>query len=254
MTDAALEVDNVSLRFGGIQALLEVSASVQPGEILGIIGPNGAGKTTLLNIMSGIYRPDSGTVHLNGVNATGKSLHRVARYRVARTFQQPSLLTSETVWTNVMLGRQIHLRKGVISNLLYWGGTRREERVHGKIVEKALSMTGIEHLADREVSSLPHGALRLVELARAIVMESKVLLLDEPASGMTLDEREEIAAVLRRIRSEVGTAQVLIEHNVNFVSSLCDQIMVLNFGQVIARGTPTEVLADPQVSLVFLGH
>jgi ABC-type branched-subunit amino acid transport system ATPase component len=254
MTNDALEVRDVSLRFGGIHALSEVSVSVQPGEIFGIIGPNGAGKTTLLNVMSGIYRPDSGSVFLNGVDATGKSLHRVARYGVARTFQQPSLLTSETVWTNVLLGRQLHLRRGVISNMIYWGGTRREERSHGMIAENALAMTGISHLKNRVVSSLPHGALRLVELARAMVMESKVLLLDEPASGMTLEERQEIASVLQRIRAEVGTAQVLIEHNVNFVSSLCDRILVLNFGQVIARGIPDEVLADPQVSLVFLGH
>ncbi len=218
-----------------------------------LIGPNGAGKTSLLNCINGFYRPQRGTLRLLGQDITRARSHRIAAMGVARTFQMVEVLGKDTVLDNVLLGRHLHLRQGLVSGALYLGRAAGEERRNRARVSEILAFLGLGADRDRPVGGLPYGRQKLVEIGRALAMEPQLLLLDEPTSGMTPAEKDSVADAIRRIRMEMGVTQLLIEHDMGFVSELCDRAVVLDFGAVIADGPPGAVLTDPRVVGAYLG-
>jgi branched-chain amino acid transport system ATP-binding protein len=250
----ALEVDRLSLSFGGVAALRDVSLSVDDGELFAVIGPNGAGKTSLLNCISGVYRPQAGSVLLGGREVTSLRPHQRARLGLARTFQNIALFEGMTVLDNVSLGRHCHQRSSVLAGGLYWGFAAREEAQHRAAVEEILSFLRIEHLRHRPVGSLAYGLQKRVELARALALEPKLLLLDEPMAGMNLEEKEDMARFLLDVNEERGVTLVMIEHDMGVVMDLSHRICVLDFGQRIGVGTPAQIQADPAVQEAYLGR
>jgi len=239
MRRAALEVQDITVRFGGIRALTEVSLTLDPAGICGLIGPNGAGKTTLFDVVSGIRRPDRGRVLLDGADITHRSPVWRARHGMRRTFQRHQLFGQLTVLDNLLVAQE-------------WRG-RGHEKERGIRAEHILSVCGLEAVADSYAGTLPTGQARMAELARAIVDPPRVLLLDEPASGMTADESAALASVVRRLAEDEGCAVLLVEHNVAFVMELCTRVVVLDLGTVLATGTAAEVRADPKVRAAYLG-
>lgn len=249
----SLVVQNLSLRFGGVAALKDVSLRVPPRSTVGIIGPNGAGKTSLLNCLNGFYRPQSGTISYGARSLIGMPPHRIARLGIARTFQGTELVSGTTVLQSLLVGRQNHMRRGVIAGMLYWGPALAEEIREREAVERVIEFLEIERLRDREVGSLSAGQQRLVGLGRALCAEPQILLLDEPSAGMNREERNDVARFMLRIKHETSMSQVLIEHDVRFVRDLCDYVYVLDFGGLIAEGTPREVLANEAVVAAYTG-
>jgi branched-chain amino acid transport system ATP-binding protein len=248
-----LVADKVSVGFGGVQALKDVSVRIEPGATVGILGPNGAGKTSLLNCLNGFYRASSGSVRFGETDLTRMAPHRVARLGISRTFQAMELVLETTVLQNIMLGRHIHMRRGLLAGMLYVGPARAEEVAHREAVEEVIEFLEIQGLRDRTVGTLSAGQQKLIGLARALASEPSVLLLDEPSAGMNREERSDIARFLLRIRHERPTSQVLIEHDVRFVRDICDYIYVLDFGTVIAEGLPDEVLRNEAVIAAYTG-
>lgn len=249
---ALLEVDSVSKTFGGLRALDRVSLDVKQGSIHGIIGPNGAGKTTLFNVIAGSLPATAGSVRLEGRPLTGLAPHRVAAAGVLRTFQTIKLSADMTVLENVMLGRHVRSRAGFLPSMLRLPWTLREERgIRNKAME-ALSDLEISDFAEEDAQSLPFGRQRATELARAIAGEPKLLLLDEPASGLNIRETEELGVLIRRIRDR-GITILLVEHDMSLVMEVCDELAVLDFGKLIACGTPREIQRSQAVIDVYLG-
>jgi branched-chain amino acid transport system ATP-binding protein len=248
-----VEAVGLKLAFGGVVALQGVSISAAANTTVGIIGPNGAGKTSLLNCLNGFYRPQSGTVKVNGHVVTGIAPHRIARLGVARTFQAMELVPEATVLENILLGCHIHGRTGVISGFLYWGRTLKEEIRLREIAEGVIEFLEIERLRYRLVGDLSAGQQKLIGLARALAAQPKILLLDEPSAGMNREERLDVARFILRIKYERPTTQVLIEHDLRFVRDLCDYVYVLNFGTLIAEGRPEEVFRDQAVIDAYTG-
>jgi len=249
-----LALEGVSLSFGGLQALSNVSFSVRRGSITGLIGPNGAGKTSLLNCIAGFYRPQSGRIMLEGRNVTRVPADHRPALGLARTFQNIALFEGMTVLDNVKLGAHAHLRTNVLQALLYSPAARREERALREEVETGiLDFLEIEHLRRRTVGSLPYGLQKRVELARALAMRPRLLLLDEPIAGMNEEETEDMARYILDIQEERGITIVLIEHDMGVVMDLCQKVVVLSFGQKIAEGTPAEVQASPEAVRAYLG-
>lgn len=248
-----LRVRDVVLSFGGIHALDGVSLTVEAGATVGIIGPNGAGKTSLLNCLNGFYKPQSGSITFDGHSIVARPPHRIARLGISRTFQSMELVQEATVLDNIMLGRHIRMKRGLLSGAFYWGATLREETEHRTAVERVIKFLEIEPLRHREVATLSAGQQKLIGLARAIATEPHVLLLDEPSAGMNREERYDVARFLLRVKHETETAQVLIEHDIRFVRDICDYVYVLDFGQVIGEGPPSEVLKDPRVMAAYSG-
>jgi branched-chain amino acid transport system ATP-binding protein len=251
---AHIEIREVSKFFGGVRAVSGVSLDVNAGEITSVIGPNGAGKTTVLNMISGFYHPDRGRILLDGADITDLSPSHVAARGVARTFQNIALFKGMTVLDNLMLGRHVHMRSGVLKSVAYWGLAQKEEVTHRRAVEDIIDFLKIPDLRKRPTGSLAYGLQKRVELGRALAMSPKVLLLDEPMGGMNQEEKEDMARFILDVNQEWGTTVILIEHDMGVVMDISDRVAVLDMGQKIAEGTPDQVRANPQVIKAYLGE
>jgi branched-chain amino acid transport system ATP-binding protein len=251
---ALVEMHDVSKAFGGVQAVTRVSLDVPRGEIVSVIGPNGAGKTTVLNMISGFYHPDTGRIALDGRDITELAPSKIAELGVARTFQNIALFRGMTVLDNLMLGRHVHMKSGVLGAFVYWGLAQKEEVVHRKRVEDIIDFLKIQDLRKRPTGSLAYGLQKRVELGRALSLDPKVLLLDEPMGGMNQEEKEDMARFILDVNEEWGTTIVLIEHDMGVVMDISDRVAVLDMGQKIAEGTPDAVRANPVVIKAYLGE
>lgn len=253
MSPAVLDIDDVHLSFGGVRALVGAGFTICQGELTALLGPNGSGKTSLLNCINGFYRPQKGTIRIFGHEVVQARSHEIARWGVARTFQNVEVLGSNNVIENVLLGRHIHIHQGIVGSALQVGRSAAEERRNRDQAMEILAFLGLARLAQTSVGSLPYGTQKLVEIGRALAMEPQLLLLDEPTSGMTPAEKDLVSDVIRRIRVEKGMTQLLIEHDMDFISNLCGRAIVLNMGAVIADGSPEQALSDPAVVSSYLG-
>ena len=250
---AQLEVDSVTVRFRGLVALDDVSLSVSKGEVVGLIGPNGAGKTTLFNSITGLQAVSGGTIQFERGDITRTAADRRARMGIARTFQTVQLLSKLSTFDNILLGCQSRMRNGLFSDGLRLPGSWRDEALARREVDHVIEFLGLGEYAYRGVGELPLGSRRLVEIARAVCTRPKLLLLDEAASGIGHDETGELQALFRRIRDEYSLSMLVVEHDVDFVLGLCDYVYVLDFGRLIARGTPHMVRTNPTVIAAYLG-
>jgi branched-chain amino acid transport system ATP-binding protein len=248
-----LEIVSVSMRFGGIVALDNVNFAVGKGRIVGLIGPNGAGKTTLFNCLSRLYRPEQGDIRLNGNSLLDSTPSDIAGLGIGRTFQSPALFASMTVLDNVKVGAHARGRNGQLSDAVTLPAGRREEHEFNRIARAMLAFVGMEKVAGRPAASLSLGARKRVELARALAADPLLLLLDEPAGGLNHEEVSELGVLIRSIRDQLGITVLLVEHHMGLVMSLSDQVVVLNFGRVIADGPPAAVRGDPAVAEAYLG-
>jgi len=249
-----LHVDDVSLSFAGISALFNVTLEARQGEILAIIGPNGAGKTSLLNCINNFYRPDRGRITFEGHDLTRLPPHRIAQLGIARTFQNIALYTGLSTLDNLMAARHIHMRAGFLQSLLYWGPAQREDIAHRQVVEEVMDFLEIEHIRKAIVGTLPYGLRKRVELGRALAMEPRLLLLDEPMSGMNQEEKEDMARFILDIHERHGKTILLIEHDMGLVMDIADRVVVLDFGLKIAEGMPEEIRHNEAVINAYLGE
>lgn len=249
-----LEIDDIHLRFGGLSALSGVSFAIKKGDIHAIIGPNGAGKTCILNCICRFYHPYRGTITFDGRDLSKISTHKVAALGIARSFQNIELFRGMSVLDNIKLGHHVHMSSGFLSGGLWFGKAKNEEmRVRKEIEERIVDLLEIEAIRKKTVGTLPYGLQKRVELARALAMEPKILLLDEPMAGMNLEETEDMARFILDVNEEWGVTVVLIEHDMGVVMDISDNVVVLDFGTKIAQGTPYEVSKDPHVVSAYLG-
>ncbi|MFI5036718.1 MAG: ABC transporter ATP-binding protein [Acidimicrobiales bacterium] len=258
MTDLIFLVDRVTLRFGGVVSLNDVSIEMRRGEILAIIGPNGAGKTSLFNSLTGVYQPQDGTITFTGrdghaLSIIGKKPHRVSGAGIARTFQASRMFSALTTFENVKIGAESHRGIGAVGAMLRGPATRRGERESDEKTTSLLNFVGLREQANVLSSSLSYGDRRRLEIARGLATDPQVLLLDEPAAGTNPAEKVQLADLIRKVRDEMGVSILLIEHDMKLVMSLAERIYVLNFGSLIAEGTPTEIRANPVVIEAYLG-
>ncbi|RJR30944.1 MAG: ABC transporter ATP-binding protein [Desulfobacteraceae bacterium] len=265
-TRVKIEIDRLSLRFGGVQALRDISAEINEGEILAIIGPNGAGKTCILNCISGFYRPQAGDIYLEGKTITRMRPDRVARLGVGRTFQNIELYTGLTTLDNLMAGRHLLMKQSFVSGAFYFGRSRGEEVKHREVVESIIDFLGMQSIRKQTAGLLPYGKRKLIELGRALALEPNVLLLDEPMAGMNMEEKEDLARFIIDIFEGQGETYpdvpvlrdginciVMIEHDMEVVMDIADRIIVLDFGRKIAEGSPEQIKDNPEVIAAYLG-
>jgi branched-chain amino acid transport system ATP-binding protein len=255
MTEPAplLEVEDVELRFGGVTALDGVTFDVRPSELFAIIGPNGAGKTSIFNCLNSVYRPTSGHIRFAGVDLGGVSPAGTARLGIGRTFQNLGLFVNLTLVDNLMLGRHHLMHSGFIAGMLWWGRAKREELAHRVRVEQIVELLELGPYRHAPVGMLPYGIQKRIELGRALAMEPRLLLLDEPVAGMNLEETRDMARYLLEIRDELDMAMILVEHDMHLVMDLADRILALDFGMPIACGTPSEIQSNQAVIDAYLG-
>jgi branched-chain amino acid transport system ATP-binding protein len=253
-TAPILSVSGLHLAFGGVVALNDIAFDVGPRELFAVIGPNGAGKTTLLNCLSALYRPAAGSIRLGSTDLIGLRPTQIARLGIARTFQNIGLFSNLSVLSNILLGRHCRTRSGFVSSALRLSSQRQEEAAQRECADKVISLLNLTRYRDRPIGILPYGIRKLVELGRALVSEPKLLLLDEPAAGMNLEETENLAVYIEQIRRRVDISIILIEHDMQLVMDIADRVMVIDFGVRIATGTPQDIQRDEAVITAYLGR
>lgn len=251
---AELDIDRLSLRFGGIKAVDDVSFKVGTGELVALIGPNGAGKTSLLNCITGYYKPQEGSIVFNSVNITGRHPHEMTKQGIGRTFQNIELFPRMTVLANMMLARHNHCRYSLLPALAFLPAVKKEEVRHRRVLEEIIDFLEMQEIRKKEVGSLPYGLRKRVELGRALALEPKLLVLDEPFAGMTLEEKEDMVRFLLDLNRSWGLTMILVEHDMSIVMSVSQRVVVLNFGRKLAEGSPDEVRSDPEVVAAYLGR
>jgi branched-chain amino acid transport system ATP-binding protein len=250
---AELEVRNLSLSFGGVKALSDVDLSVRTGELMAVIGPNGAGKTSLLNCVTGFYKPQKGSILFNGKDITHLSPHHLVRIGIGRTFQNIELFPGMTVLSNMLLARHNHCKYGIASACIFSPSIRKEEIHHRRVLEELIDFLEIQAIRKKTVGSLPYGLMKRVELGRALALEPALLILDEPFAGMNLEEKEDMVRFLTEMNQAWGQTMILVEHDMSIVMSISQRIVVLNFGEKLAEGSPDEIRNHPEVIKAYLG-
>ena len=251
--DVMLDLRNITLRFGGVEAIKDISFDVHEGEVRAIIGPNGAGKSSMLNVISGFYHPKEGEVWYRGSQRPSMKPYEVARQGIARTFQNIALFEGMSVLDNVMTGRLTHMNAGLLSQAMWWGKARNEEMANREKVEEVIDFLEIQAIRKTPVGRLPYGLKKRVELARALAAEPKILLLDEPMAGMNVEEKEDMSRFVLDVNDEFGTTIVLIEHDMGVVMDLSDRVVVMDYGKKIGDGPPDEVRNNQDVIDAYLG-
>ncbi|MYF09649.1 MAG: ABC transporter ATP-binding protein [Gammaproteobacteria bacterium] len=248
-----LTADNLSVSFGGVKAVRELKFAVEPGEVFSIVGPNGAGKTTVFNLISRIYDVDEGAIAFDGQDITGLPAHGIAELGIARTFQNTELFERETVLKNLLIGCHIHRRSNLLSELFFLPSVRRGELALRESVEDVIDLLDLQSYRDKPISELPFGARKMVEIARALCLRPKLLLLDEPSSGLNPEETEDLSFWLEDINEELGVTVMMVEHDMNLVSRASNRVLAMADGALITIGTPSEVQGHPQVQRAYLG-
>ena len=245
--------DDIAIRFGGIRAVDAVSFEVQQGEVFSIIGPNGAGKTTIFNLISRIYQPTNGRLYFQDQDITDVPPYRIAGLGIARTFQNIELFANATLLQNLLIGRHCHSTVGVLSQMVFAPAVRRAELYHREKAEEVIAFLGLERYRDTLIANLPYGVRKVVELGRALCIEPKLLLLDEPSSGLNVEETEGMGFWIEDIKNDLGITVIMVEHDMNLVRMVSDRVMALNYGKVIALGTPADVQNHPEVVKAYIG-
>ena len=255
LNDAApiFRAEHLAVRFGGIRAVDDVSFDVHRGEVFSIIGPNGAGKTTIFNLISRLYTPTAGKLFFQGRDITGIPPHRIARLGIARTFQNIELFANATVLANLLIGCHCHVRAGILSQLAFLPSARRDEINHREKAEDVIAFLELQRYRDSVIGGLPYGVRKVVELGRALCVEPLLLLLDEPSSGLNVEETEGMGFWIEDIKKDLGITVIMVEHDMNLVRQVSDRVLALNYGRVIALGTPEEVQTHPEVVRAYIG-